>query len=574
MPRASILPEGLLPAAAVYCRMSDDDQTTSIPQQREQIADYAKGRFRLVRWYIDEGKSGSKDVHKRVEFNRLLADAPKEEFSVVLCLDLSRFGRLDSIEGAYAKKILRDAGIVLHTLLDGEIDWRKTTDRIVDAVLSEAQHDYSVRLGQKTLKGKLDAFLSGNSFGFKCPYGFARKITDHEGKSWVVPRTEEFVRLKTWRSELIEGDSVEAEVVRWLFSTFATRDVGYRWLAADLNRRGVPSPTGKKWTPKVVSEVLKNEKYVGDTKLGKRLSGTFWRLDGDKVEKAATKAAVRNKEALIVRATHKGLVDRPTFETVQKKILRRQATGKHTKGSGGYMLKDVLHCGTCGKPLYGNPNRSAKKAGKVIYVCKTAITYGKQCECAQWSVKEEDILPFLKQKLQEGLDRKELEGRAHRFTRPKRDVAEIQKKLDALDVQIKQGAARLMKVSDDLFPEVAEQLAELKAERATLTDQRRRAQEAEDRAPWSRTPEWEAWMRETWAADRAGTLVRFKVDPASKAKYTAGFSLHKDAIRELLVSHGCRVDIWWRKRSAKRWEVAKIRVRLFGRDHDLAPPVR
>ena len=113
------------------------------------------------------------------------------DIHAVCCLDLSRFGRLDSIEGAFAKKILREAGVDLVTVLDRVIDWREPNDRIVDAVLSEAQHDFSFRLGQKTLKGKLKAFQDGNSFGYKVPYGFARLITADDGSTRLVWATRQ-----------------------------------------------------------------------------------------------------------------------------------------------------------------------------------------------------------------------------------------------------------------------------------------------------------------------------------------------------------------------------------------------
>ena len=132
------MPVRLIPAVA-YLRASSKKQDKSVPEQRRQITEYAKGRYKIVAWYIDDGKSGSHATQKRTDFNRLLTDSSSGKFLIVLCLDVSRFGRLDSIEGAYAKKTLRDAGVTLHTILEGDIDWNSTTGRIVDAVLSERE---------------------------------------------------------------------------------------------------------------------------------------------------------------------------------------------------------------------------------------------------------------------------------------------------------------------------------------------------------------------------------------------------------------------------------------------------
>jgi hypothetical protein len=49
-----------IPAVA-YVRMSSDKQEASPKQQREAIEQMADGKYRIVRWYQDEGISGSAD---------------------------------------------------------------------------------------------------------------------------------------------------------------------------------------------------------------------------------------------------------------------------------------------------------------------------------------------------------------------------------------------------------------------------------------------------------------------------------------------------------------------------------
>ena len=90
--------------------------------------------------YKDEGKSGSKDTEKRAAFQQLLLDSASGGFQVVLCYNASRFARLDSIDGAFAKQILRENGIVLWTVSEGKIDWNTTEGRMMDFMLSEQNH--------------------------------------------------------------------------------------------------------------------------------------------------------------------------------------------------------------------------------------------------------------------------------------------------------------------------------------------------------------------------------------------------------------------------------------------------
>ena len=44
---------------------------------------------------------------------------------------------------------------------------------------------------------------------------------------------------------------------QWLFRTYATTSHSARWLAVDLNRRKVPSPSGKEWDWTHVKTLLK-----------------------------------------------------------------------------------------------------------------------------------------------------------------------------------------------------------------------------------------------------------------------------------------------------------------------------
>lgn len=80
--------------AVAYLRMSTDDQTTSIEIQKRELLRKFGSKYKIIAWYIDEGKSGSHSVEKRVEFLRLLEDAEKKLFKVVICYDRSRFTRL------------------------------------------------------------------------------------------------------------------------------------------------------------------------------------------------------------------------------------------------------------------------------------------------------------------------------------------------------------------------------------------------------------------------------------------------------------------------------------------------
>src|ERR1700730_16089930 len=113
--------------AVLYYRMTSDKQDTSIPQQRKRVEAHFGSRYRIVEVYSDQGKSGSKDTDKRTEFLRMIHDLcegkHKGKVKYILCFDLSRFGRLDTLEGAEHKKVLRKSRVKLATVIEGLMDW-------------------------------------------------------------------------------------------------------------------------------------------------------------------------------------------------------------------------------------------------------------------------------------------------------------------------------------------------------------------------------------------------------------------------------------------------------------------
>src|SRR5262245_5847105 len=130
---------GLEPALALF-RMSTDKQDTSIQAQKDRVYPHFQSKYHILEDYADEGKSGSKDIWRRKRFLKLIQDLTVGKYrhvKRVVCLDTSRFGRLDTIKGAKYKEQLMDVGVCLDTVTDGFFDWRRSNDRIIDSVRSE-----------------------------------------------------------------------------------------------------------------------------------------------------------------------------------------------------------------------------------------------------------------------------------------------------------------------------------------------------------------------------------------------------------------------------------------------------
>ena len=78
-----------------YCRVSTnkEEQLDSLESQQKFFGEYSKRNgYSLIKIYADEGKSGTK-MKNRTELLKMLSDANKGLFDVVLIKDVSRLAR-------------------------------------------------------------------------------------------------------------------------------------------------------------------------------------------------------------------------------------------------------------------------------------------------------------------------------------------------------------------------------------------------------------------------------------------------------------------------------------------------
>jgi DNA invertase Pin-like site-specific DNA recombinase len=78
--------------AALYLRVSTDDQTVDNQRRELEAAAAARG-WVIVETYVDEGISGAKGRDQRPQLDRILKDAVRRKFDVVMVWAVDRLGR-------------------------------------------------------------------------------------------------------------------------------------------------------------------------------------------------------------------------------------------------------------------------------------------------------------------------------------------------------------------------------------------------------------------------------------------------------------------------------------------------
>jgi DNA invertase Pin-like site-specific DNA recombinase len=142
---------------AIYARVSTTNHGQDVELQTREQHQFAEARgWHVFDDYIDQGVSGSKD--SRPELNRLMADAKRRKFDVVLVWKLDRFGRsLRHLVNALAE--FESLGIAFVSLSDN-LDLSTASGRLmfnIIGAMAEFERELireRVRAGMKNAKAK------------------------------------------------------------------------------------------------------------------------------------------------------------------------------------------------------------------------------------------------------------------------------------------------------------------------------------------------------------------------------------------------------------------------------------
>jgi DNA invertase Pin-like site-specific DNA recombinase len=252
--------------AAQYVRMSTDKQRYSIQNQAAVIAAYAHAHgLQLVREYVDAGESGLR-IKNRAGLQRLIADVTsgQADYSHVLVYDVSRWGRFqDTDESAYYEFVCKQAGVKVAYCAEQFDNDGSMLSSIVKNLKRVMAAEYSRELSVKVHAGQSRIVRLGFWRGAAPGYALRRQLVDEneQPKGMLEKGQKKF--LQTDRVRLRPGTTGEIAVVRWIFDQclLGRHDTQ---IARDLNRKGVPTPSGRPWVDSMVNRVLRNENYIGN----------------------------------------------------------------------------------------------------------------------------------------------------------------------------------------------------------------------------------------------------------------------------------------------------------------------
>ena len=248
-----------------YARVSTDkdEQLHSLSAQVSFFNDYISKvpNWHFIGSYIDEGISGTQ-VKKREEFLRMIEDAKKHKFDLILTKEISRFSRstLDSIK--YTQELLQN-GVGVYFLNDN-INTILPDSELRLTMMSSIAQDEVRRLSERVSFGMRRSIDSGVVLGCSNIYGYVKD----KGKLVI--------------------DEKQAKMIKIIYDRYANTTDGLSKVSRYLYSLGYKSKTGKRLDTTILTRIIENPKYKGyycghktkvldyRTKKKKKLSESDW----------------------------------------------------------------------------------------------------------------------------------------------------------------------------------------------------------------------------------------------------------------------------------------------------------
>ena len=333
---------------ALYCRLSRDDGTdgdsNSISNQKKMLNKYAKENgFDNPRFYVDDGYTGTN--FNRPGFQQLLEDIELGYIAVIIVKDMSRLGRDYLQVGYYTDTYFPDHGIRFIAVNDC-VDSEDGENELAPFrnVMNEM---YARDISRKVRSAHRIRGNCGEPLG-QPPYGYIK--SPENPKKWIIePEAAAVVRdifrmcLEGKGNDTIAGILQEQQIPNC--TTY--------WQKRGVNRCGrkdLPNPY--KWKSTTINGILHRQEYCGDVINFKTYSKSF-----------KNKARLENPREnwAIFRDVHEPIIDRDTFEQVQRRMKNSKRRAPKPYDVGKSIFADLLYCGDCHSKLWFHINTVNKE---------------------------------------------------------------------------------------------------------------------------------------------------------------------------------------------------------------------
>jgi site-specific DNA recombinase len=350
-----------MPIAAVYCRVSTEDQRdegTSLETQREAgiLEARATGNQVEDRFIVEEDWTGT-DL-TRPGLSRVLRWIENGDVQAVVFYTFDRLYRPEN-EGdewrvfPVIQSILQAGAEIIW--VDKSIPVNGPMAPVIMSLISWKSGDERRRILARTRAGRLQTARRGGLLGGFVPYGYH-----------YLPKTSHSLAT-------LETAEHQALVVRQMFAWLVDEHLSCRAIAIRLMESNISSPTGKnKWAPSVVNHMLKQELYCGTMYFNRRepIKPKKRKGTGPSRGNLKTSRKLRPKEEWIAIPVPP-IISREVWEQAQQQLAANARFSPRNNRRRTYLLRGLVRCDLCGKAYVGATIKRRSKEYQ-YYVCNQA----------------------------------------------------------------------------------------------------------------------------------------------------------------------------------------------------------
>lgn len=318
--------------AGIYIRLSQEDRdkkyesdSESVINQRDILMNYIKSNgFTFVEEYVDDGYSGTN--FDRPAFQQMVKDIKAKKINLVIVKDLSRLGRDHVNTGYFMERFFPENRVRFISIMES-YDSAKVQASNDSSTFIVACNDYYSKQNSNKIRDVLHSKkVQGKYIGSVPCYGYMR---DPEDKGHLIPN--------------LETAPIVKDIFNWFLSGMSIANI-----VSLLNEKGIPTPSAYKninlnsddrrlneWCSTSIKKILTNRMYTGDM-----------------VQNTQTKVNYKSKKKInldkslwiIVENTHEALVDKATFESIQKNrfVIPETKTFREKR-----LFENLLYCKEC-----------------------------------------------------------------------------------------------------------------------------------------------------------------------------------------------------------------------------------
>ncbi len=323
----------------IYARVSSilQDIENSVAAQVKACRDYAESqKYHIIEVYIDKAESGTSS--NRPEFQRMITDAKKKNFEVILVHKLDRFARNREDAVTY-KALLRRHKVELYSISEALGD--DIYSRLIEGILEVVAEFYSLNLGQEVRKGQAEVASQGFVPNGPIPVGYKR------------------VRLEKDQHTTLEPDPDVAPVIQQVFKMSA-EGKHLEILIEFLNSK-LKSPRGKNWNISHLCKILKSRLYLGE----------------------------RSYNGVVKVDAHPALISEELYEKAQRK--KRENWGRKINARI-FPLSGLMICDKCKRAFVGG----SSLRGNCLYKYYICSSYNGNRICYKKRIRAEKIEGIVK----------------------------------------------------------------------------------------------------------------------------------------------------------------------------------